>query len=232
MNAPAPHDLTPPRTTDRQQLEHATATAFITNLYNGTPAPSSQQLNNDLYQRTLTQLHPYEDQTLTLLRTHAATIIGTDLLDLLATTPEGQARDLQTVTQYINDVTVVRTTVLNDIQYPIHPLPLMHGLTKYQHLTPNNDEQNSSRRAEEITAIILVTVNFLENSSGIAVDTTTPERSQYIADPAVRELLTTHENPIDAASIITQRGITDREQIDALLGTMKTTITAIQDGVL
>jgi len=219
--------------TDRQRLEHETAKALTTNLNSGPPATASEaRERQNLYERMLALLQHYNAETLHFLLTHATTSIRADICDIILTTPYREVRDPKWLAEYINDVTIVKATILSETDQPIHALPLMHGLALYTDLTPQQDHCYPSRRAEEITAITRVTVHFLESGFGVATGSRPGPSNQYIADPEIRELITTHEKPSAAASIIIQRGITDAEQIAALLATMDTTENPLINGTL
>lgn len=208
--------------TDRQQLEHTTATA-LANLNYGPPT-TEDQAEDRAYnaQRLLAVLHPYSDETLHRFAATAKIFIGADLNDFLL----GAEAD----EEYVNDwITVEPTAYLADID----SVPIIQGFTQYRHLTPQHDGHYPDRRVEEALAINRVTAHLLDLGHGIEYGVNDKELNmQYIEDEKLRDLLTTHENPAAVADLITQRSITDPDQITALLDTMNTTASAIQEGVL
>jgi hypothetical protein len=217
-----PSATLPTTITDREQLERATAET-LANLDYGPPTTELEALDRaHNYQRLLAVLHPYSDETLHRFAATATTDIGADLNDFLV----GAEAD----EEYVNDWITIEPTVL---QEGGDSVPILVGLKKYENLTPQKNGHYPLRRIEEVLAITRVTIHLEDlghgfyngfNDEGLSVE--------YIEDDKLRDLLTTHENPTAIADIITQRDITDADQIIMLLDTMDATANAINDGAL
>jgi hypothetical protein len=219
MDAQAsPHRTVGPR----EQLERDTAEA-LANLDYGPPTTEMEALDRaHNYQRIIAVLHPYSDETLHRFTATATTDIGWSLNDFLCGAQPDEER--------VNDWIIIEPTALDE---DIDSVPLMQGFQQYKNLTPQKDGHYPPRRAEEVLAITRVTAHLGEsgngifhgfNDEGIAVE--------YIEDEKLRDLLTTHEDPTAIADLITQRSITDADQIIILLGTMNSTASALHDGVI
>jgi hypothetical protein len=174
------------------------------------------------YKKLLTVLHPYSDETLQRLTTAATTDAGSDLTEFIC---RGAADE-----EYINDWIAVEPFAS---QEGIDSVPVLHGLQKYENLTPQKDGHYPARRTEEVFAITRVTAHFEDLGHGIDYGVNPEDYNmQYIEDEKLRDLLTTHENPRAVADLIVQRDITDADQIRSLLAAMETTANAITSGTL
>jgi hypothetical protein len=208
--------------TDREQLERATAEA-LANLNYGPPTrlvDAADRAHN--YKRVLAVLHPYSDETLHRFTATATTNIGADLNDFLINTEADE--------EYVNDWITIEPTALQEV---IDSIPIIQGFQQYKNLTPQQDGHYPPRRTEEVLAITRATAHLLDLGYGIEYGVNAREfNMHYIEDVKLRSLLTTHENPGAVADLITERDMTDADQITALLDTMNTTTNAIQEGVL
>lgn len=214
----SPHGTVEPR----EHLERATAEA-LANLNYGLPTTELEATSRaHAYQRLLAVLHPYSAETLQRFTATATTDIGADLNDFLVGAHPDEG--------LVNDWIILEPTALDE---DIDSVPLMQGLTQYKNLTPQHDGHYPPRRAEEVLAITRVTAHLAESGHGVFDGFNDEGLSmQYIEDEKLRDLLTTHEDPTAIADLITQRGVTDADQIIILLDTMNTTANAINNGAL
>lgn len=212
----------PTTATNREQLERSTAEALVRMDF-GPPTTETEAINRaHNYQKIIPVLTAYSDETLHRFAATATTEIGWSLNDFLCGAQPDEER--------VNDWIIIEPTA---IENDIDSVPLMQGLQQYENLTPQKDGHYPPRRIKEVIAITRVTAHLGETSKGVFNGFNDEGVAmEYIEDEKLRDLLTTHEDPTAIADIITQRGITDTDQIITLLDTMNTTAHAINDGAL
>lgn len=214
-----PNATLPINGAERGQLERSTAETF-TDFNYGPPTTETEEFERTRnYQRLLAVLQPYSDETLQRLTAAAITDVSSDLNEFIC---RGAANE-----EYINDWITVEPFV---IQEGIDSVPVLQGLQKYENLTPQKYGHYPTRRTEEVFAITRVTAYFEDLGHGI--DYGVDYNMQYIEDERLRDLITTHENPLAVADLIIQRDITDADQIRIILTEMETTENAITSGAL
>lgn len=131
---------------------------------------------------------------------------------------------------HLNDWVTIKSITLSE---SMDPQTFIRGLIQYENLTPQQNDHYPPRRTEEVLAISRVTAHFCTRGDGNVYGRNDEyDNIEYIGDAKLRALLTTHEDPAAIADIITQRGITDTDQITTLLDTMDHTAKAITNGAL
>lgn len=129
--------------------------------------------------------------------------------------------------EYLNDWLTIEPIAIEEV---MDSAPVIAGLERYEHLT---SPENMQRRIEETSAIARVTAYFLDLGHGVEYDINhNGDNIQFIEDTGLREILTTHEKPLDIAALITRRNITDTTQLTALLDTVDQTANAVRNGAL
>jgi hypothetical protein len=207
--------------TERQQLEHEAATALSTSRVYSSSEEAERYREHNFHVLASIVLPRYSSATMHRLIA-AAPVLETNLRQLLLM--ERVHED------YLNDWVTVELTALTEV---MDTDPIIRGLHRYENLTPQRDGAYPARRIEQVSALTRVTAHLLDLGHGIEHDVNDEEFNiHYIADPKLRNLLTTHENPAAVADLIIQRDITDADQIIILLDTMNATANAINDGAL
>lgn len=208
-------------TTDREQLEHETAVALSNNVYTISSDEEAAETRSHHYHQLIDILPRYSDTTLHRLIA-AAPLLDTVLRYLLFVTRPNE--------DYLNDWMTAEPIAVKEI---IDSEPVIQGLHRYETLTPQKDGTYPARRVDQVGAIARVTAHFLDLGYGIEYGVNDQGFNiQYIEDENLRDFLTTHENPGAVADLIIERGITDVQQLTALLRTMDHTFNAVHDGVL
>jgi hypothetical protein len=206
----------------KQHLEHEAATALsITSRVNSSSEESERYREHNYYVLSTIVLPRYSSATLYRLIA-AAPVLDGSIQQLLL---------MERVHEYhLNDWVTVELSALTEV---MDTDPVIRGLYRYEHLAPQKDGNYPPRRIEQVSALTRVTAHLLDLGHGITHDVNEDGfNTQHIEDPKLCDLLTTHGKPSAVADLITERGITDADQITALLDTMNTTTNAIRDGVL
>lgn len=208
--------------TDRKQLEHEAATALsITSRVSSSSEESERYREHNFHVLASIVLPRYSSATLHRL-IDAAPVLETHLRHLLLMERVHE--------EYLNDWVTVELTTLTEI---MDTDPVIRGLRRYENLSPQRAGSYPARRIEQVSALTQVTAHLIDLGHGIEYDVDDEGFNiQYIEDPKLQTLVTTHKDPSTVAELITQRSIFDTDQITALLDTMNTTATAIRDGVL
>lgn len=214
--------IQPAPATERQQLEHAVATVLSsTNRATMSSEEAERYREHNHYVLAGIVLPRYSDATLHRLMAAASTL-ETNLRQLLL---------MERVHEHhLNDWVTVELSSLTEV---MDTDPVIRGLRRYEHLAPQKDGNYPVRRIEQVSALTRVTARLLDLGHGIEYDVADDGFNiHYIADPKLRTLVTTYKDPSAVADLITQRDMTDADQITALLETMSATTNAIRDGVL
>lgn len=208
----------PMTTTNRQRLEHKTATALSQASYQFFTVEETASRRAHHYKVIIESLPRHSDPMLYRLL-DASPELHAGLRHLLVMTEPEEA--------YINDWLTVEPIAL---QETMDSDPVIRGLHRYENLAP---QEYGPRRIEQVRAIARATARFFGLGHGIGHDVDDQGFNiHYIEDVKLRNLLTTHENPGAVADLIIHRDITDARQITNLLETMDVTAKAIHDGAL
>lgn len=208
--------------TERQQLEHEAATALAGSSYTASTAEATEQYRaNNHHVLYNTVLSRYNDATLHRL------IAVAPVLD-------GSIRQLLMMERvhedHLNDWITVELSALEEV---MDTDPVIRGLRRYQELAPQKDGNYPAHRIEQVSALTRITAHLLDLGHGIEYDVDEDGFNIHIiADPKLRTLVTTHENPSAIADLIISRNLTDPDQLTALLDNMSTTTNAIRNGVI
>lgn len=220
-NTSIPHPtLNDVKHSDRQHLEHETAEALVNQNFQGVTTEESRRKKS--YQQILAALPQYSDDILNRIIQATSTRSGYNINDMLCSSYADR--------EYISDWTIIDSST-RDKDIDVDTLTI--SLEKYNNLPPQEENHYPSQRKEIITAITRVTNHLETNGQGITTEYSSKgEHVKFIEDDALRDLITTHENPSAIADIIISRNLSDPDQITTLLATMDNTATAINDGAL
>lgn len=204
----------------REQLKRATAEA-LTRANHTLPSSSLEAVQRaSSYQKFLISVEPYGDATLHRLITAAEKGFQEHTFNVLV---YGVSFD----EQYLNDLITVEPFLTFT---SFGPSTIINSLMRYERLTPQSSDGYPERREQQVIAITRAVLHLFDLAKGIEVDTL--KEQFFIADPELRELITTHEEPGVIADLIIQRDIVDAEQLTTLLDTMSTTPNPLTLGVI
>lgn len=214
--------MTTPSSTDHEQLEHEAAAALSKKSIANASSEKSKRYGEYNQHVLATVILPrYGSATLHRLIA-AAPLLDESALQFLL---------IERVNDdHINDWITVELSALTEV---MDTDPVVRGLHDYKNLAPQQDGNYPPRRVEQVSAITRATAHLLDFGRGITYDVDEEGfNTQHIEDPRLRDLLTTHGNPKAVADVITQRGVTDTDQITALIDSMNSTAQAVRDGAL
>jgi hypothetical protein len=212
-----------PQPADRDLLERETFEA-LSNADNGLPSSDNWERINvrKLNSRLLSALSGYSDATLRRLIGASSTNIGWLIVQLV--------RNVQPSEDYLNDWITIKTiphdrTADDEL--------ILNGLGTYTTLAPQDHGNYPDQRATAMHAIVRITAHLGNAGTGLAFDTTEHQEVMVtIEDRALRDLITTHENPSSIADLIITRNLTDATQIKALCEIAASTPSAVSGGTL
>lgn len=221
-----PKATLPATGTTRTRLEQDTARLLATITFRE-PQTETEAANRERNYETLANiLTQYSDQAL-----HRFTAVPEELGQDFAWGLVALLRE-STTENYINDwiaiqPVVPRSGLYDQIEY------IINSLGEYQKLEPQDNGHYPAQRTQQVQAITRVTDHFIRTRDGFDEDLNKDRKlMQIIHDEALRDLLTTHENPEAIADIIVTRNLTDPDQLTALHDTMHRINTALTDGAL
>lgn len=134
----------------------------------------------------------------------------------------------------INDLIMLRKLIhgIDEIGFPGKRSLYLRGISHYEHMAQQINGDYPERRLAQGTAILRVTAYL--KSQGIKNEAVEADGKRYarITDPAIRTLLTTHEDPTAFADLIINRNLTTGADIKNVLATMSTLPAPLRTGSL
>lgn len=211
---------------ERRSLEREVAAALVATMSDDHP-DNDEQGRRESTQRCLEILPEFSDETLELFKKYASTNLGEELLHLMINRRDDERYLVDWI--LINPYSGVGRDV--DVHYTVASLPYYKGLVPFD---------DYARRSEQTRAIFKV-CNYLANLNATqsrASNGSVTSWYKFIGEPAViandelRAYLVGHESPSTVAEVISSRGITDIEQIEAVIRDMRDSPAPLNDGTL
>lgn len=222
LNVQSPNAVMPDTVTERSLLVYQTAEALHTR-YGMAFSKREKELLAQERESLIKILGGYSDETLRRISSTA----NTAFVWLLSTYLHSKDSPDE---EYVNDWITIEMVAPED---DTESVSILSGLTQYERLVPQENGHYPAHRTNQVTAIYRATSHLNQRRNGVINRPNDKlDMMKYIEDKALRDLITTHEDPAAVADIIVLRDVTDPSQITALMETANSTANSLSNGIL